>query len=245
MTLTTIPYEDGFEWRKYGEKRINGTQFTRSISFLNLLSLRLSSLIISTGLAASTYAKLVLKKRLFNFVRACFACRSHFRCTYKDDKGCLATKQVQQKDNSDPPMFQVTYNNDHTCNCTAAAGNNLPLSFLGCCNNNNRSEAAAISNSPRPKGVLLHAAAAAAMVKQEPPAAVPPPLPDAASALPYYLDDHQTTTFQEALFPITNRSHHITIDTRMAAVYRRRRAPPIAHASPVCRPATNILVVQT
>jgi hypothetical protein len=71
--LTTVPYEDGYEWRKYGEKKINGTSFTRS----------------------------------------------YFRCTYKDDTGCLATKHVQQKDSSDPPVFQVTYNNKHTCNnCT-------------------------------------------------------------------------------------------------------------------------------
>jgi len=28
--LTTVPYEDGYEWRKYGEKKINGTSFTRS-----------------------------------------------------------------------------------------------------------------------------------------------------------------------------------------------------------------------
>jgi hypothetical protein len=74
---TTVPYEVGvaYEWRKYGEKRINGTHLTRS----------------------------------------------YFRCTHKEHTGCLATKYVQQKDNTDPPMFQVTYNNEHTCNCTAAA----------------------------------------------------------------------------------------------------------------------------
>ncbi|KAK3139186.1 hypothetical protein QOZ80_5AG0379180 [Eleusine coracana subsp. coracana] len=86
VNLTTVPYDDGYEWRKYGEKRINGTQFTRS----------------------------------------------YFRCTYKDDKGCQATKYIQQKDNSYPPVFQVTYNNDHTCNCTTASAakkNNNLLSF--------------------------------------------------------------------------------------------------------------------
>ncbi|KAL5669492.1 hypothetical protein ACJX0J_021713, partial [Zea mays] len=49
-TLTAVPYDDGYEWRKYGEKKINGALFTRS----------------------------------------------YFRCTYKDDAGCLATKHVQQ-----------------------------------------------------------------------------------------------------------------------------------------------------
>nr|CAB3490734.1 unnamed protein product [Digitaria exilis] len=73
--LTTVPYDDGYEWRKYGEKKINGTNYTRS----------------------------------------------YFRCTYKDDTGCLATKYVQQKDSSDPPVFRVTYNNKHTCNNAAAA----------------------------------------------------------------------------------------------------------------------------
>jgi hypothetical protein len=74
--LTTVPYEVGvgYEWRKYGEKRINGAHFTRS----------------------------------------------YFRCTHKDYTGCLATKYVQQKDNTDPPMFEVTYNNEHTCNCCTA-----------------------------------------------------------------------------------------------------------------------------
>ncbi|GJN13957.1 hypothetical protein PR202_gb00720 [Eleusine coracana subsp. coracana] len=84
---TPFPYDDGYEWRKYGEKRISGTDFTKS----------------------------------------------YFRCTYKDDKGCLATKYVQQKDNSDPPEFQVTYSNDHTCNCNII--NNLPTGGAAATNN--------------------------------------------------------------------------------------------------------------
>ncbi|KAF0916564.1 hypothetical protein E2562_007639 [Oryza meyeriana var. granulata] len=76
---TVVPHEDGYQWRKYGEKKIQGTHFTRS----------------------------------------------YFRCTYRDDKGCQATKQIQQKDNNDPPNFQVTYSNDHTCNfCTTRIINN-------------------------------------------------------------------------------------------------------------------------
>ncbi|KAL5204541.1 hypothetical protein ABZP36_009412 [Zizania latifolia] len=74
--LTAVPYEDGYQWRKYGEKKIQGANFTRS----------------------------------------------YFRCTYKDDKGCQATKQIQQKDNNYPPMFQVTYTKEHTCNfCTTTS----------------------------------------------------------------------------------------------------------------------------
>jgi hypothetical protein len=29
---------------------------------------------------------------------------------------CPATKQIQQKDHSDPPLYQVTYYNEHSCN---------------------------------------------------------------------------------------------------------------------------------
>ncbi|KQJ89442.1 uncharacterized protein LOC100822988 isoform X2 [Brachypodium distachyon] len=45
--------------------------------------------------------------------------RFYYRCTYKNDMKCPATKQVQQKDTSDPPLFSVTYFNHHTCNTTS------------------------------------------------------------------------------------------------------------------------------
>ncbi|GJY29661.1 probable WRKY transcription factor 70 [Tanacetum coccineum] len=40
--------------------------------------------------------------------------RSYYRCTYKFDQGCLATKQVQQIQNS-PPKYKTIYSGDHTC----------------------------------------------------------------------------------------------------------------------------------
>jgi hypothetical protein len=122
--LTTVPYEDGYEWRKYGEKKINGTSFTRS----------------------------------------------YFRCTYKDDTGCLATKHVQQKDSSDPPVFQVTYNSKHTCNnsCTATAANSSERVI-----------------SINPLIINGHHHAAVNNVKQEEPPAVLPPLVEASSALAF------------------------------------------------------------
>jgi hypothetical protein len=43
-------------------------------------------------------------------------CRYYYRCTYKDNMNCPATKQIQQKDHSDPPLYQVTYYNEHSCN---------------------------------------------------------------------------------------------------------------------------------
>lgn len=42
--------------------------------------------------------------------------RYYYRCTYKDNMNCPATKQIQQKDHSDPPLYQVTYYNEHSCN---------------------------------------------------------------------------------------------------------------------------------
>ncbi|XP_074573975.1 putative WRKY transcription factor 64 [Curcuma longa] len=47
--------------------------------------------------------------------------RSYYRCTYRSDKGCGATKQVQQQCWSDPPLFLVTRKGEHTCNTAAPA----------------------------------------------------------------------------------------------------------------------------
>uniref|UniRef100_A0A0D9XNF0 WRKY domain-containing protein n=1 Tax=Leersia perrieri TaxID=77586 RepID=A0A0D9XNF0_9ORYZ len=69
-TDTYAPYDDGHQWRKYGEKKLSNSNFPRF----------------------------------------------YYRCTYKNDMKCPATKQVQQKDTNDPPMFSVTYFNHHTCN---------------------------------------------------------------------------------------------------------------------------------
>ncbi|KAF8683951.1 hypothetical protein HU200_044900 [Digitaria exilis] len=74
---TFAPHNDGHQWRKYGEKKINNTNFPRY----------------------------------------------YYRCTYKDNMNCPATKQVQQKDRSDPPLYAVTYYNEHSCNSAF-----LPLS---------------------------------------------------------------------------------------------------------------------
>lgn len=67
---TFAPHNDGHQWRKYGEKKINNCNFPRY----------------------------------------------YYRCTYKDNMNCPATKQIQQKDYSDPPLYSVTYYNEHTCN---------------------------------------------------------------------------------------------------------------------------------
>jgi hypothetical protein len=156
-TLTAVPYDDGYQWRKYGEKKINGTLFTRS----------------------------------------------YFRCTYKDDAGCLATKHVQQMDNnSDPPMFHVTYNNDHTCTAKAAAkanttssSSNLAALLAGCNGSGNGLTTMATTNA-RP---TENAAAAAMNMKQEPPLLLPALIDLQPSACFPYEQIPQCQ--QEPLFP--------------------------------------------
>uniref|UniRef100_A0ACD5WQP0 Uncharacterized protein n=1 Tax=Avena sativa TaxID=4498 RepID=A0ACD5WQP0_AVESA len=40
--------------------------------------------------------------------------RSYYRCTYKTDQGCMATRQVQ-KSHSDPSELEISYYGQHTC----------------------------------------------------------------------------------------------------------------------------------
>ncbi|KAJ1273817.1 hypothetical protein BS78_05G014000 [Paspalum vaginatum] len=47
--------------------------------------------------------------------------RFYYRFTFKNDMKCPATKQVQQKDTSDPPLFSVTYFNHHTCSTSSSS----------------------------------------------------------------------------------------------------------------------------
>lgn len=48
-------------------------------------------------------------------------CRCYYRCTHRNVRGCLATKQVQKSDN-DPNIFEVTYRGRHTCNQSSNLG---------------------------------------------------------------------------------------------------------------------------
>ncbi|KAE9446427.1 hypothetical protein C3L33_21675, partial [Rhododendron williamsianum] len=41
--------------------------------------------------------------------------RDYYKCTYRTSQGCLAKKQVQRTEDN-PPMYQTTYTNHHTCN---------------------------------------------------------------------------------------------------------------------------------
>ncbi|KAL6652636.1 hypothetical protein ACP70R_011561 [Stipagrostis hirtigluma subsp. patula] len=41
--------------------------------------------------------------------------RLYYRCSYYEDRKCLALKKVQQENSDDPPLFTVTYEHEHTC----------------------------------------------------------------------------------------------------------------------------------
>uniref|UniRef100_A0A0E0L3U8 WRKY domain-containing protein n=1 Tax=Oryza punctata TaxID=4537 RepID=A0A0E0L3U8_ORYPU len=41
--------------------------------------------------------------------------RFYYRCSYRDDHGCTATKQVQQSEDDDPSLHVVTYFGEHFC----------------------------------------------------------------------------------------------------------------------------------
>uniref|UniRef100_A0ACD5WH75 Uncharacterized protein n=1 Tax=Avena sativa TaxID=4498 RepID=A0ACD5WH75_AVESA len=74
--MTPSPYSDGYQWRKYGQKRIIRTSFPRC----------------------------------------------YYRCAYHRERGCRATKQVQeQHSNGDPRMYLVIYGHEHTCHHTSPA----------------------------------------------------------------------------------------------------------------------------
>uniref|UniRef100_A0A0E0L3U4 WRKY domain-containing protein n=1 Tax=Oryza punctata TaxID=4537 RepID=A0A0E0L3U4_ORYPU len=66
--------EDGFLWRKYGQKEIKNSKHPRL----------------------------------------------YYRCSYKEDDGCTATRHVQQSED-DPSLYVITYFGDHTCSCQTAA----------------------------------------------------------------------------------------------------------------------------
>nr|QRX38929.1 transcription factor WRKY32 [Lilium regale] len=62
------PADDGYSWRKYGQKEILGAKHPRG----------------------------------------------YYRCTHRNTRGCLATKQVQRSDQN-PSILDITYRGDHTC----------------------------------------------------------------------------------------------------------------------------------
>ncbi|RRT46161.1 hypothetical protein B296_00053246 [Ensete ventricosum] len=71
-TVTSVPYDDGHGWRKYGQKDINSAKYPR--------------------------------------------------CIHRKERGCPATKTVQQEDSDAyPPKFIVAYSMQHTCRSMGAS----------------------------------------------------------------------------------------------------------------------------
>ena len=71
-------------------------------------------------------------------------CRHYFRCSYKYDQGCKATKRVQRIQ-VNPPLYRTTYFGQHTCkdlvnypeelilelDCTSPEDTSMLISFDG------------------------------------------------------------------------------------------------------------------
>ncbi|KAG8054954.1 hypothetical protein GUJ93_ZPchr0001g29624 [Zizania palustris] len=83
--ITQSPHKDGCQWRKYGQKIIQNSNFPRY----------------------------------------------YFKCTFSRDRRCAAKKQVQRRDGGEPPVYLVTYLNEHTCQLQAAAAPGTPTT-AGC-----------------------------------------------------------------------------------------------------------------
>ncbi|KAL5222815.1 hypothetical protein ABZP36_027528 [Zizania latifolia] len=77
--ITPSPHKDGYQWRKYGEKIIQNSNFSRRLV------------------------------------------RKYFKCAFSRDRRCAAKKQVQRQDVGEPPVYLVTYLNEHTCQQAAPA----------------------------------------------------------------------------------------------------------------------------
>lgn len=56
-------------------------------------------------------------------------CRAYYRCTHRNTQGCLATKQVQRKD-EDSSIFEVTYKGRHSCIQSSTCNSSVPKPVL-------------------------------------------------------------------------------------------------------------------
>ncbi|KAM0848594.1 hypothetical protein ACQ4PT_054267 [Festuca glaucescens] len=102
--------EDGFIWRKYGQKEILNSKHPRL----------------------------------------------YFRCTYRDDSGCKATRQVQMSED-DPSLYVITYFGHHTC-CTdvaAAAASEDVINFGSSSSDDCGGQSETSSRSSSRNGCLL------------------------------------------------------------------------------------------
>lgn len=89
-------HEDGYNWRKYGQKHILGASHPRSSSLF-------------------FYWCYFVVKILYLITNFLVNGRSYYRCTHRHRRGCLATKHVQRGEDDNPPTFKIVYRGNHSC----------------------------------------------------------------------------------------------------------------------------------
>lgn len=99
---TPVPHYDGHQWRKYGQKPINNAKHPRYIN-------------VHPHIFVDSVCKTTA-----NSLISIQSSRSYYRCTYRQEQDCKATKTVQQQDDNKssadhPVMYSVIYYGQHTC----------------------------------------------------------------------------------------------------------------------------------
>ncbi|KAJ6803886.1 putative WRKY transcription factor 70 [Iris pallida] len=117
---TMISYEhscDDHQWKSnHDEKKINKTKQPRNNQHSSIIT---TTSPFNDGHQWRKYGE----KKICNSRMP----RCYYRCTYKDDQGCPATKQVQQTESKDPPTYVVTYIKQHSCKNRALPVSSQPV----------------------------------------------------------------------------------------------------------------------
>jgi hypothetical protein len=119
---TPVPHYDGRQWRKYGQKHINKAKHPRYLFYffvVNLLTPTLHIHLYVLWLSVCVNGKQQICTTVSTWTLIIWFSRSYYRCTYKQEQDCKATKTVQQQDDSTgtdhPVMYTVIYHGQHTC----------------------------------------------------------------------------------------------------------------------------------
>ncbi|KAM3271112.1 putative WRKY transcription factor 53 [Capsicum chacoense] len=94
------PLDDGYSWRKYGQKDILGAYYP-------------SLVVDEVGENHEVSGSNPNGDKNTSLWQKCKR-RSYYRCRYWLLQGCAATKQVQRS-NDDPTISEITYKDTHTC----------------------------------------------------------------------------------------------------------------------------------
>ncbi|KAG9155112.1 hypothetical protein Leryth_011094 [Lithospermum erythrorhizon] len=93
--------EDGYAWRKYGQKAIQNSKHLGTLYKLSVIEVFTNTFQVQFD--SSNKHKII-------YVFKCY-----FRCTNKFDQDCKALKQVQKLEGEGGNMYQTTYFSQHTC----------------------------------------------------------------------------------------------------------------------------------